>query len=402
MQQKKTHRNPFRGSSFPAAQPIIKAELHPSKPKSGLLGLNTEGPPRMITLKKYLELDASELIHPEQPGDLFSSVLECYRSALAAMGDCGTQVCPALGPELQQGLRGLSERLSQKVTPAAVRGTEQCVEEQLQRWGGRAAQYFQEKAGEVKEILMVLAQAAETAAERDQRHGRQFGEFITRLQSMAKLEDLPQIRASVMRSARDLRTCVEKMEQDSNEAVSQLRAQVSTYQSRLEEAEKRASLDALTGLDNRHGVESKIERRILAQQRFSVVMLDLNGFKQVNDTYGHLTGDELLKQFANELRSASRSTDVVGRWGGDEFIVVLDCGYTEAQSHIGRMQKWVLGEYAVGADAITPKVTLGASIGLAEWQPGETIKEVLGRADCAMYQQKAEARKSAPGNRRDA
>jgi diguanylate cyclase (GGDEF)-like protein len=355
----------------------------------------------MITLKKYLDLDPSKHVHPEPSGDLPASVLECYRSALTAMGDCGAQACPVLGPELQQDLRGLSERLSSKVTSEVVRETEAGVEAGLQQWGSRAAEYFQTKAGEVKEILMLLAQAAESAAERDQRHGQQFGEFTTRLQSMAKLEDLPEIRASLMRSARDLRGCVEKMERDSQEAVSQLRAQVTTYQKRLEEAEQRASRDALTGLENRLSVESKIEHRILAGQPFSVVILDLNGFKQVNDSYGHLAGDELLKQFAKELRSASRSTDLVGRWGGDEFIVVLECGYAEAQSHIGRMEKWVLGEYTIEASPGAPKVTLGASIGLAEWQPGENLKEVLGHADSAMYLQKTEARKLSTKTGRD-
>ena len=130
-------------------------------------------------------------------------------------------------------------------------------------------------------------------------------------------------------------------------------------------------------------------------------MLDLNGFKQVNDTYGHQAGDDLLKQFSTELRSASRATDVVGRWGGDEFIVVLDGNLTEAQSHVERMQKWVFGSYTLhwGRGA---KVEMNAALGLVEWQAGESIKEVLARADALMYKQKAEVHKQtrpAPGTR---
>jgi diguanylate cyclase (GGDEF)-like protein len=127
-----------------------------------------------------------------------------------------------------------------------------------------------------------------------------------------------------------------------------------------------------------------------------MTMLDLNGFKQVNDTYGHLAGDNLLKQFATELRSASRSTDVVGRWGGDEFIVVLDGGLAEARPHIERLQKWVFGEYTIQVGPGAPKVSMDAAIGLVEWQPGETLKEVLGRADAAMYQEKTAAHKGPP------
>jgi diguanylate cyclase (GGDEF)-like protein len=347
----------------------------------------------VISIKKYLDLDPNELNKYREagPDELLAVTLDSYRSALTAMGSCGAQACPALGPDLQQGLMGLAEPLSKKVTAPLVRETEEGVEEQLAEWGGRTADYYQERAGEVKEILMVLARAAESVAERDQHYAKQFAEFTTRLQAMARLEDLPQIRASLMRGAQELKACVDKMQQDSRESVKTLRGQVSTYQAKLEEAEQRACRDSLTGLDNRHGVEMKMERRIADKQPFCMTMLDLNGFKQVNDTYGHLAGDNLLKQFASELRSASRSTDVVGRWGGDEFIVVLDGGLAEAKPHIERLQKWVFGEYTIQLGTDAPKVNLDAAIGLVEWQPGETMKEVLGRADAAMYQEKTAA-----------
>jgi len=352
----------------------------------------------VISIKKYLDLESSELNKYREagPDGLLALMLDSYRSALTAMGGCGAQACPALGPDLQQGLMGLADHLSKKITAPVVKETEERVKEHLQQWGGQAAGYFQERAGEVKEILMVLACAAESVAERDQHYAKQFAEFTTRLQAMARLEDLPQIRASLMRGAQELKACVDKMEQASRESVTALRGQVSTYRAKLEEAEQRASRDTLTGLDNRHGVESKIERRIAEKQPFCMTMLDLNGFKQVNDTHGHLAGDSLLKQFAADLRSASRSTDVVGRWGGDEFIVVLDGSLMEAQSHIERLQKWVFGDYTVQLGTDTLKVNMDAALGLVEWQPGETMKAVLGRADAAMYQEKSAARKRPP------
>ena len=122
-------------------------------------------------------------------------------------------------------------------------------------------------------------------------------------------------------------------------------------------------------------------------------MLDLNGFKQVNDTYGHEAGDDLLKQFSTELRSASRATDAVGRWGGDEFLVVLDGNLTEAQSHVERMRKWVFGSYTLQAGTEGPKVEMDAAIGLVEWRADEGLKEVLARADTLMYKQKVEMHK---------
>ncbi|MGA3165141.1 MAG: GGDEF domain-containing protein [Terriglobia bacterium] len=352
----------------------------------------------MISIKKYLDLDPNELNKYREagPDELLALTLNSYRSALTAMGSCGVQACPALGHDLQQGLMGLVERLSNKVTPPVVKETEERIEEQLQQWGGRTAEYFHERAADVKEILLVLAHAAESVAERDQKYTSQFGEFTKRLRTMANLEDLPQIRSALMRGAKELKATVDNMEQDSHESVAALRTQVTTYQVKLEEAEQRASRDTMTGLDNRNAVETKTEHRIAENRPFCVVMLDLNGFKQVNDTHGHLAGDDLLKQFATELRSASRSTDAVGRWGGDEFVIVLDCNLGDARSHMERLRRWVVGEYSVQLGTDVAKVNLDAAIGLVEWQPGETMKEVLGRADAAMYQQKAVAHEQPP------
>lgn len=350
----------------------------------------------MISLKKYLDLDPNELknhVEDVDPAELFSSTLDSYRSTLGNIGTCCVQVCPPLGRDLQLSLARISERLSKKVSPPAVKEIEQRVEEQLQQWGGRAAEYFKNKANEVKEILIVLARTAESAADRDQRHTSQFTEFTSRLESIANLEDLTQIRSSIMQSATELKNCVDKMAQDNRDSLAQLRSQVTVYQTKLEEVEQRTSRDTVTGLDSRRTVEAKIERRIADRQTFCVVMFDLNGFKQVNDTHGHLAGDDLLKQFATEMRSASRATDVIGRWGGDEFIVLLDCRFNEAQTHLERMQKWVFGDYEIQSDSGPAKVHMTAAVGLAECLKGETMKELIGRADAAMYKEKARYKK---------
>ncbi len=112
----------------------------------------------------------------------------------------------------------------------------------------------------------------------------------------------------------------------------------------------------------------------------------------MNDKHGHLAGDELLKQFATELRSVCRSTDTIGRWGGDEFILLLHCGLAEATAQIDRLRKWVCGNYTVQTSSIPKKLHVDASIGLAERLAGETMKELIERADAAMYRDKSASR----------
>jgi len=112
----------------------------------------------------------------------------------------------------------------------------------------------------------------------------------------------------------------------------------------------------------------------------------------VNDKHGHLFGDEVLKQFATELRSVCRSTDTIGRWGGDEFILLLHCGLAEATAQIDRLRKWVCGNYTIQANSVPTKLQVSASIGLAERLAGETMKDLIARADVEMYRDKASAR----------
>jgi diguanylate cyclase (GGDEF)-like protein len=132
----------------------------------------------------------------------------------------------------------------------------------------------------------------------------------------------------------------------------------------------------------------------------SVAILDIDDFKKVNDNHGHLAGDELIKQLAAEIKFACRPTDVIGRWGGDEFIILMDCAMTDAQAQIDRLRDWVCGSYKVNGKSGPGSLQINASIGVAEHAPPETMNQLLARADAAMYEFKAVSRKNAGGSRR--
>ncbi|MGA2806764.1 MAG: GGDEF domain-containing protein [Terracidiphilus sp.] len=355
----------------------------------------------MISLKKYLDANPAGTLAPDETSeqDIAVTVLAAYRSALREMGSCSLDACPALGGQLSQVLGRLEAKLSPTIGRDTVEATERKVQQQLQDWGKRAAEHSRQQAGEVKNLLIVMARTAESVGERDQRCASQINAVTTRLERIASLEDLTLIRASIEKSAAELKTSIDRMTAEGNAAVEELRAQVSGYQARLEEAEQIASRDALTGLGSRQWVEDHIERRCSAGVPLCVAILDIDGFKQVNDDHGHLVGDELLKQFAAELQSACRTTDMLGRWGGDEFILLLDCDRSKARAKIDRLREWVCGNYTVQGPSGPIKLRVDASIGLAEHRPRETMKELLARADAEMYKEKAASRAAAATSR---
>jgi diguanylate cyclase len=359
----------------------------------------------MISLKKYLEsVPAASDAHSGQRqsgqplGDVVSVALAAYGSALVAMGSCSLDACPALGSELRQNLGTLSSHLCAGIDSETLASTDREVGEQLRGWGQRTARHYQRKSDEVRELLIVLARTAESVGARDLRCAGQIHEVTSRLTAIASLDNLSEIRASIEKSAAELKMSIDRMTEEGKTVIDLLRQQVTTYQAKLEAAEQIASRDALTGLRSRLCVEKLIERHIGAGAAFCVALADIDEFKKVNDRHGHLTGDELLKQFSAELISACRSTDVSGRWGGDEFIIVLDCGMPEASAQAERLSKWVCGNYTVQGLSGAQKLKVDASIGLAEYQPGESMKDLVARADAAMYLKKTASKKSRNGS----
>jgi diguanylate cyclase len=316
------------------------------------------------------------------------------------MGKCSLDACPGLGRDLKNELGKLGEGLTGFSTVKEIEATEKSVREKLKDWGGHAAAHYRQKTAEVKEILIVMARTAESVGVRDERCAQQINEVTSQLKTIANLEDITQIRASIEKSAAELKTSIGRMAAEGKAAIDQLRVEVTNFQTKLEEAEHIASCDSLTGLRSRLCVEGQIESRMAAGLPFCVAVLDINDFKQVNDTYGHVVGDELLQMFASELKSRCRANDMVGRWGGDEFVVLLDSGMRVSKTQTDRVREWVCGNYTLHGRSGTLKLRVSASMGIAEYFPGETMKGLIARADAEMYRQKAATRAQGVGSQR--
>jgi len=161
----------------------------------------------------------------------------------------------------------------------------------------------------------------------------------------------------------------------------------------FETSQKEARTDSLTGLINRRGLEKRLEiERIRARQNnspFSVVMLDIDHFKAVNDTFGHLVGDSLLKGFADILSNLVRRNDLAARYGGEEFLVLLPETNVEGAYAVSEKTRTILlkKEWAI-KDSRKRIGQIKASMGIAQYKLGETGNEVITRADEAMYHAK--------------
>jgi diguanylate cyclase (GGDEF)-like protein len=162
----------------------------------------------------------------------------------------------------------------------------------------------------------------------------------------------------------------------------------SLLQSKAMQLEQLATVDKLTSLYNRVKFEQKIKEEMSRVQRyksepFSIVLFDVDNFKHINDTYGHITGDIVLQRIAGVVKTTIRTTDLACRWGGEEFVIIYP--HTNISQALEASEKIRGLIYKLKFDVIK---NVSCSFGVAQFEADDTMQSLLARADQAMYQAK--------------
>jgi len=227
-----------------------------------------------------------------------------------------------------------------------------------------------------------------------------FAVFTMTFPGVIKVDD-PFFEASLNRAVRGLiglvlifnaytiyqQVSVKRLRRDFSRRIEEMRV----LQARAEEFERLAMVDSLTGLANRRFVEARLASEAARSARyghpFTVISFDLDKFKQINDAYGHLAGDKVLKEFARRLASAIRKSDIAARMGGDEFLVLLpECSTSQVQILLDRLRPM---ETEFGG----AKIPICFSAGWVGYEKGETTEQFLDRADRTLYTEKRSGKK---------
>ncbi len=184
--------------------------------------------------------------------------------------------------------------------------------------------------------------------------------------------------------------------------------QVEEANQKLNEANERLNLlarqDVLTGIFNRRHLLEELERNVHALQRYntaySLILFDIDHFKQINDTFGHQTGDLILKAVTAEIATGLREIDAFGRWGGEEFLCILpNTSHEEAMSCAERLCRQLAQCRLL---ASIPELTVTASFGVVTGFPLDDMDTIMSRADMSLYQAKAAGRNRVVGSHDDA
>lgn len=156
------------------------------------------------------------------------------------------------------------------------------------------------------------------------------------------------------------------------------------------EARKKAFKDALTGLNNRHAFDTRLDEEFSRWSRYghpmSLIIIDIDDFKKVNDTYGHKAGDKVLKVVGQHLSQQVRKADFPARYGGEEFVVLLPEVPIDSAWQVAEKIRGAISQKGFHSGGVS--VTITVSAGVAEFKQGDTTESVFNRADAALYHAK--------------
>ncbi len=222
------------------------------------------------------------------------------------------------------------------------------------------------------------------------------GQKLEEMVSMAPSQDIQKVLNRIMHEVKGLknvnRKFIKKLEEQKEE-INRLREE-------LRRVKEEANIDPLTGLRNRRSFERTLSEFFRDFKKFgypfSLIMLDLDNFKNINDTYGHLVGDRVLKEIGNILRNYLRAKDVPARTGGEEFTIILPGITREEALMVAERLRKVIANYTIEHE--DRKISPTASFGVAEMNEDiESPEDLLKMADENLYKAKRQGKNAVVG-----
>jgi len=228
----------------------------------------------------------------------------------------------------------------------------------------------------------------------------QTGEYHSKIENYSQkiggtnnITELSHLLDDIMRDTRAIQSSAQRSHEEliaTRKQAHEAELKVKELEQELEQVSEKIHEDQLTGALNRRGMDEALDREIKRAERqvtpVSLSLLDIDNFKQLNDTLGHQAGDHALVHLTNVIKETLRPTDEVARYGGEEFIIIMsETGLDEAVASISRLQRELTKKFFLHNNE---RKLITFSAGVALRNPNESADDVIGRADKAMYQAK--------------
>jgi len=255
----------------------------------------------------------------------------------------------------------------------------------------RQNRYLEEREKEFHDIIALLSNAITSLDSENKDYNRKIITQSEKIEKVSFLDDLKQVKQTLTKEISHLRETVHEKSIRDKSRMKELSSKVSGLRDELEQVRSEAETDGLTGVYNRKSfdcyIEELVNRNAKVPSPFALLLIDIDNFKSVNDTYGHTVGDRVLASVASNCRQQIRADDFVGRYGGEEFVVVLpQASLRNAHKKAKNLCKeFAAIRYALDGSADGETLTVTVSIGVSAFSKGDTSTAVINRADKALY-----------------
>lgn len=292
---------------------------------------------------------------------------------------------------------GSNYALRQEMEPA-IKGKKKLSNEHIEvlydkfitRFDQRKIEHMQEETRRVLQELLDTVTSVNTSTEK---YGESLEQYGTKLEDKIELFELQQLIKSLLSETQHMQKSYGRLKKKLEASTKEVMA----LRKKLQSAQKEAETDPLTGLLNRKGFKNAMRRALneSAESHDSIclLMLDIDHFKGVNDTYGHAFGDAVLRAVASTLQKSVKGQDTVSRFGGEEFAIILPNTPRKGAQQVAENIRQTIERGKIqrsGNNEAVGNITI--SIGVAEFRQQESIEDLINRADTALYAAKNSGR----------
>lgn len=265
--------------------------------------------------------------------------------------------------------------------------------------------YLEDREKELRDIIDLLTRALANLNIENREFYERINDQGEKIMALTGLDDIKKIKNALKLEVEQMRRIVHTKQDQEQRQIHLLAGQVMTLKDELEKAREKSMTDGLTGIYNRQALDDvlaeRIDRARIVSTDFSVLMIDVDDFKEINDQHGHVIGDRVLIALAQKFRTSIRSEDFLCRYGGEEFTIILEgAAFRNALKKAQQICNTIASvRYATSEKQTDNYLSITVSIGVSPFKKGDTASDLITRADRALYEAKRKGKNCVVGKK---